>query len=156
MIVCWGISPCSLVERNRRFTRFCCLHHQGQPGNPHFVICLRIPKALGFSYQLSYLPLTVSAIVKKTWTAYFLLAASSSSSLGWQPYVGPGLPQKLPAIASSDFVTSLFQGGVVNSTPKPWLSWRADVFYQGCIPQLTSPNFKASGSRFLPMHDLAV
>jgi hypothetical protein len=46
----------------------------------------------------------------------------SSSSLFRQPYVGPGLPQKLlpakyPAIASSDFVKSLFQGGVVSPTP---------------------------------------
>jgi hypothetical protein len=32
---------------------------------------------------------------------------------------------KYPAIASSDFVTSLFRGGVVSPTPNPRLSWRA-------------------------------
>jgi hypothetical protein len=68
------------------------------------------------------------------------MASSSSSSLARQPYVGPGLPQKLlqlkyPAIASSDSVIkSLFLGGVVSPTPNPWLSWRADVFCQGCLP----------------------
>jgi hypothetical protein len=40
---------------------------------------------------------------------------------------------KYPAIAS-DFVTSLFQVGVVSPTPKPRLSWRADVFCQECLP----------------------
>jgi hypothetical protein len=29
---------------------------------------------------------------------------------------------------------SLFQGGVVSPTPNPRLSWRADVFCQGCLP----------------------
>jgi hypothetical protein len=48
--------------------------------------------------------------------------SSSSSSLAQQPCVGPGLPQKiLPAkdlaIASSDFVMSIFQGGVVSPMP---------------------------------------
>jgi hypothetical protein len=58
-----------------------------------------------------------------------------SSSLARQPYVGPGLPQKLlPAevIGYSFFRfrdKSLFQGGVVSPTP-----WRADVFCQGCLP----------------------
>jgi hypothetical protein len=51
---------------------------------------------------------------------------------------------------------SLLQGGVVSPTPNPRLSWRADVFYQGCLPYLNSSSFKAPGSRFLPLHDLAV
>jgi hypothetical protein len=64
----------------------------------------------------------------------------SSSSLARQPYVGPGLPQKLlPAEVSGDCFfrfrdKSLFQGGVVSPTPNPRLSWRADVFCQGCLP----------------------
>jgi hypothetical protein len=29
---------------------------------------------------------------------------------------------------------SVFQGGVVSPTPNPRLSWRADVFCQGCLP----------------------
>jgi hypothetical protein len=41
---------------------------------------------------------------------------------------------KYPAITSSDFVTSLSQGGVVSPTPNPQLSWRAYVFCQGCLP----------------------
>jgi hypothetical protein len=51
---------------------------------------------------------------------------------------------------------SLFQGGVVGPTLNPQLSWRANVFCQGCLPYLASPSFKASGSRFLPLYDLAV
>jgi hypothetical protein len=64
----------------------------------------------------------------------------SLSSLVWQPCVGPGLPQKLlPAEVSSYCFfrfhnKSLFQGGLVSPTHKPWLSWRADVFCQGCLP----------------------
>jgi hypothetical protein len=50
----------------------------------------------------------------------------------------------------------LFPGGVVSPTPNTRLSRRAYIFCQGCLPQLFSPNFKASGSRFLPLHDLAV
>jgi hypothetical protein len=42
--------------------------------------------------------------------------------------------QKYPAIASSDFVTNIFQGGVVSPTHNSRLSWRADVFRQGCLP----------------------
>jgi hypothetical protein len=41
---------------------------------------------------------------------------------------------KYPAVASSDFVTSLFQGGIASTTPNPRLSWRAHVFCQGCLP----------------------
>jgi hypothetical protein len=53
-----------------------------------------------------------------------LYGPSSSSSLARQPCVDPDLPQKLlpakdPAIASSDFVTSLFQGGVVSPHAQP-------------------------------------
>jgi hypothetical protein len=65
---------------------------------------------------------------------------SSSSSLARQPYVGPGLPQMLlPAVVSGYCFfrfrdKSLFQGGVVCPTPNPRLSWRADVFSQGCLP----------------------
>jgi hypothetical protein len=81
---------------------------------------------------------------------------SSSSSLARQPHVGPGLPQKLLPAEVSGYCffrfrdKSLFQVGVVSPTPNPRLSWRADVFYQGCLHWLTSPSFKASGSRFLP------
>jgi hypothetical protein len=64
-----------------------------------------------------------------------------SSSLARQPYMGPaGLPQKLlPADVYSYRCfrfrdKSLFQGGVVSSTPYLQLSWRADVFYEGCLP----------------------
>jgi hypothetical protein len=59
-----------------------------------------------------------------------------SSSLAQQPYVGSGLPQKL-LLAKVFFRfrdKSLFQGGVVSPTPNAWLSWRADVFCQGCLP----------------------
>jgi hypothetical protein len=38
------------------------------------------------------------------------------------------------AIASSYFVTSVFQGGVVSPMPNSQLSWRADVLCQGCLP----------------------
>jgi hypothetical protein len=41
---------------------------------------------------------------------------------------------KYPAIASSDFMTNLFQGGVVSRTPNPRITWRADIFCQGCLP----------------------
>jgi hypothetical protein len=81
----------------------------------------------------------------------------SSSSLARQPYVDPGLPQKLlPAEVSGYCLfrfrgNSFFQGGAVSTAPNPRLSWMADVFCQ-----LTSPNVKASRSRFLPLHDLAV
>jgi hypothetical protein len=80
-------------------------------GNP------RIPKITCFDYVLS-----------------------SSSSLARQPYVGPGVPQKLPPAKVSGYCffrfrdKSLFQGGVVSPTPNPRLSWRADVFCQGCLP----------------------
>jgi hypothetical protein len=40
---------------------------------------------------------------------------------------------KYPAIVSSDFVTIIFQGGVFSSTPSLRLSWRANVFCQGCL-----------------------
>jgi hypothetical protein len=69
-----------------------------------------------------------------------LLSSSSSSSLARQPYVGPGLPQKLLPAEATGYCffrfrdKSLFQGGVVSPTPNPRLSWRADVFYQGCLP----------------------
>jgi hypothetical protein len=52
-------------------------------------------------------------------------SSSSSSSSARQPYVGPGLPQKLlPAeVSGYCFVRfrgkSLFQGGVVSPTPNP-------------------------------------
>jgi hypothetical protein len=65
---------------------------------------------------------------------------SSSSSLARQPYVHPGLLQKLlPAEVSSYCFfrlrdKNLFQGGVVTTTPNPRLSWRANVFCQGCLP----------------------
>jgi hypothetical protein len=64
----------------------------------------------------------------------------SSSSLARQPYVGPGLPQKLLPAEVSGYCffrfgdKSLFQVGVVSPTPNPWLSWRADVFCQGSLP----------------------
>jgi hypothetical protein len=67
-------------------------------------------------------------------------SSSSSSSLARQPYVGPGLPQKLlPAKVSRYWFCrfrdkSLFQGEVVSPTPIPRLSWRADVFCQVCLP----------------------
>jgi hypothetical protein len=86
----------------------------------------------------------------------------SSSSLARQAFVGPGLPQKLLPAEVSGYCfyrfrdKSLFQGAVVSPMPKLRLSWRADVFCQGCLPYPTSPSFKASGSRFLPLHDLAV
>ena len=40
--------------------------------------------------------------------------------------------------------------------PNPQLFWRADVFCSGCLPYLTSPDFKASGTRFSPPHVLAI
>jgi hypothetical protein len=51
------------------------------------------------------------------------MCISSSSSWARQPYVGPGLPQKLvqikyPAIASSDFATRVFSR-VGLSAPHP-------------------------------------
>jgi hypothetical protein len=64
----------------------------------------------------------------------------SSSSSARQPYVGPGLPQKLlPAEVSGCCFfrfrdKSLLQGGVVSTTPNLRLSWRAYVFCQGCLP----------------------
>jgi hypothetical protein len=64
----------------------------------------------------------------------------NGSSLTRQPYVGSGLPQKLlPAKVSgycfSDFVTRVFSRvGLSAPTPNPRLSWRADVFCQGCLP----------------------
>jgi hypothetical protein len=48
---------------------------------------------------------------------------------------------------------SLFQGGVVSPTPSPGYPGRPNVFCQGCLPKPTSPSFKASGSRFLPLRD---
>jgi hypothetical protein len=71
--------------------------------------------------------------------SHYVSISSSSSSSARQPYVGPGLPQKLlpakdPAIASSDFETRVFfQDGVVSPTPNPRLSWRVDVFCYGCL-----------------------
>jgi hypothetical protein len=99
--------------------------------------------------------------VERVDTVRNIAYSSSSSSLARQPYVGPGLPQKLlPAKVSGycffRFRDKPFQGGVVSPTPNPRLSWRADVFCQGCLPYQTSPNLKASGSRFLPLHDLSV
>jgi hypothetical protein len=42
---------------------------------------------------------------------------------------------KYPAIAPSDFVTRVFSRvGVVSPTSNPRISWRADVFCQGCLP----------------------
>jgi hypothetical protein len=66
--------------------------------------------------------------------------SSSSSSMARQPYVGPGLPQKLLPAKVSIYCffrfrdKSLFQGGVVCPTPNPRLSWRTDVFCQDCLP----------------------
>jgi hypothetical protein len=63
----------------------------------------------------------------------------SSSSLARQTYVGPGIPQKLLSAEVSGYCffrfrdKSLFQGRVVSPTPNPRLSWRADVFCQGCL-----------------------
>jgi hypothetical protein len=54
----------------------------------------------------------------------------SSSSAARQPYVGPGLPQKLLPAEVSIYCffrfrdKSLFQGGVVSPTPNTRLSWR--------------------------------
>jgi hypothetical protein len=64
----------------------------------------------------------------------------STSPLARQPYVGPGLPQKLlpaevPGCCFFRFRDkSIFQGGVVSPTSNPRLSWRADVFCHGCLP----------------------
>jgi hypothetical protein len=63
-----------------------------------------------------------------------------SLSLARQPCVGPGLPQKLllAEVSGCCFFRfhdkSLLQGEVVSPTPNPLLSWRADVFCQGCLP----------------------
>jgi hypothetical protein len=55
------------------------------------------------------------------------------------------------------FVTMIvLQDGVVNPTPNPQLFWRTNVFCQGCLPELVGPNLKVSGTRFSPLHDLAV
>jgi hypothetical protein len=51
-----------------------------------------------------------------------------------------GLPQKLLPAIVSDYCffrfhdKILFQCEVVSPTPNPRLSWRADVFFQGCFP----------------------
>jgi hypothetical protein len=56
-----------------------------------------------------------------------------SSSSSWQPYLGRGLPQKLLSAEVSGYCffrfrdKSLFQGGVVSSTPNPQLSWRVSL-----------------------------
>jgi hypothetical protein len=69
-----------------------------------------------------------------------ICSSSSSSSLARQPYVGPALPQKLLPAEVSGYCffrfrdKSLFQGGVISPTPNPRLSWKADVFCQGCLP----------------------
>jgi hypothetical protein len=66
--------------------------------------------------------------------------ALPSSSLARQHYVGHGFPKKLlPAeVSGYCFFTfrdkSIFQGGVFSPTPNPRLSWRAEVFCQGCLP----------------------
>jgi hypothetical protein len=82
----------------------------------------------------------------------------SSSSLARQPYVALAFLRSFDQLKYlaivSDFVTRVFSR--VGCEPHTQLSWRADVFCQGCLPSLTSPNFKASGSRFLPLHILAV
>jgi hypothetical protein len=67
------------------------------------------------------------------------ISSSSSSSSARQPYVGPGLPQKLLAANVSVYCFFIFRdksrflGGVVSPTPNPRVSWRADVFCQGCL-----------------------
>jgi hypothetical protein len=54
--------------------------------------------------------------------------------------MGPGLPQKLLPAEVSVYCffkfrdKSLFHGQFVSPTPNPRLSWRADVFCQGCLP----------------------
>jgi hypothetical protein len=48
----------------------------------------------------------------------------------------------------------VLQGGVVNPTPNPQLSWRTNVFCWGCPPWLVGPNLKVSGTRSSPLHDL--
>jgi hypothetical protein len=75
---------------------------------------------------------------------YHQLSLSSSSpppsSLARQPYVGPGLPQKLlpaevPGYCFFKFRDkSIFQGGGFSPTPNPRLSCRANVFRQDCLP----------------------
>jgi hypothetical protein len=71
---------------------------------------------------------------------YLYSSSSSSLSLARQPCVGPDLPQKLLSAKVSGYCffrfrdKSLLQGGLVSPTPNPLLSWRADVFCQGCLP----------------------
>jgi hypothetical protein len=63
-----------------------------------------------------------------------------SSSLARQPYLRLGHPQKLllAEVSGCCFFKfrskSLYQGEVVSPTPNPRLSWRADIFCQGCLP----------------------
>jgi hypothetical protein len=64
----------------------------------------------------------------------------SSSSLARQPYAGLGFPQKLLPAKVSGYCffrfrdKSIFQGGLSTPTPKPRMSWRADVFFHICLP----------------------
>jgi hypothetical protein len=123
--------------------------------------------SIGYGDALLWTQLSFHNFCRTFWPAERLLASqgesavwgyiSSSSSLARQPYVGLGLPQKLlPANVSGCCFfrfrdKNLFQGGVVSPTPNPRLSCRADVLCQDCLS-----NFKASGARFLSLHDLAV
>jgi hypothetical protein len=85
-------------------------------------------------------------------------SSSSSSSLARQPYVVPGLPQKLllAEVSSYSFFRfrdkSLFQGGL--SAPRPTPVILEGRFFSVRVVSL-SPYFKASGSPFLSFRDLA-
>jgi hypothetical protein len=69
----------------------------------------------------------------------------SSSSLARQPYVGPGLPQKLlPAevsSCSSNFVTRVFQGGVVSPHAQAPAVMEGRCFLSGFSPLADQSQF---------------
>jgi len=51
---------------------------------------------------------------------------------------------------------NFFWGGVVSPMPTPSYPGGPMIFCWSCLPQLTSPNFEASGTRFSPLHYLAI
>jgi hypothetical protein len=92
----------------------------------------------------------------KTFTITLLLLLLLSSSLARQPYVGPGLPQKLlPAEVSSYYFfrfrdKSLFQGGL--SAPRPTPGYPGGPMFYVRVVSLSRkvPILKHQDLAFLP------
>jgi hypothetical protein len=81
-------------------------------------------------------------------------SSSSSSSLARQPYVGPGLPQKVlpvkyPAIASSDFVTRVFSR-VGLSAPRPTSGYPGGPMFSVRVISPRVPILKRQDLAFCP------